>query len=89
MLSYVLPTILDGMASNDTSSHEAPNRKMNQREAMLEDIKLRVAEVRRRIELLNKDDNEVESMLGRLQCEQRNAVTREAGEGHQSMGSAG
>lgn len=89
MLSYVLPTILDGMASNDTPPHQAPNRKMNKREAMLEEIKLRVAEVRRRIEMLNKDDEQIESMLVRLPREQRDAVTGKAGKVHQPTRNAG
>ncbi|KAF3054145.1 hypothetical protein E8E11_011906 [Didymella keratinophila] len=60
-LCYIHPEVLRGMASTHTPSHTLPPAKPDKTEQMLEDIKLRVAEVRRRVGLMNVDDEEIET----------------------------
>jgi hypothetical protein len=65
-LCYIHPTVLRGMASTHTPSRTLPTSKLDKKEQMLEDIKLRVAEVCRRIELMNVDDEEIERMVDKV-----------------------
>lgn len=63
---YIHPAVLRGMASTHTPSRTLPASKLEKQEQMLGDIKLRVAEVRRRIELMNVDDEEIAEMVERV-----------------------
>jgi hypothetical protein len=65
-LCYVHPAVLRGMASTHALSHTLPPARPDKREQMLEDIKLRVAEVRGCIELMNVDDEEIEGMVDKF-----------------------
>ena len=65
-LCYIHPAVLRGMASTHTPSQTLPPAKPDRKEQILEDIKLRVAEVRRRIELMNVNDEEIEDMVDRV-----------------------
>lgn len=54
------------MASTHTPSHILPVSESKKKEKMLEDIKLRVAEVRRRIEMMDREDDEINRLIERV-----------------------
>ena len=65
-LCYMHPAVLRGMASTYTPSRTLPPAKPHEMEQMIEDIKLRVADVRRQIALMNVDDAEIEYMVNKV-----------------------
>lgn len=65
-LCYIHPAVLRGMASTQTLSYTLLSAKPDKKKQMLEDIELRVAKVRRRIESVNVDDEEIEDMVDKV-----------------------
>lgn len=65
-LCYIHPAVLRGMASTHTPSRTLRPGKPHKTKQMLEDIKLRVANLHRRIALMNVDDAEIEDMVNRV-----------------------
>ena len=66
-LCYMHSSVLRDMASIHRPSQKiAAGRRLDKREQMLEDIKLRVAEVRRRLDLMSVEDNEIEQMVDKV-----------------------
>ena len=61
-LCYIHPSVLRGMASTHTPSRKILTPKVGKKEKMLEDIRMRTADVRHRVELMNVDDEELEKM---------------------------
>jgi hypothetical protein len=62
-LCFIHPAVLRGMASTHTPSHTLPPANPDKKEQLLENIKLRVAEVRRRIELMSMEDDVIENVV--------------------------
>lgn len=65
-LCYIHPAILRGMAATQTPSHVLVTSKLDRTEQMLTDIKLRVAEMRRRSALIDVDDKEIMEMVKKI-----------------------
>lgn len=65
ILCFMHPSVLRGMALTCTVSRKVPDTHFVKREKLLEDIRLGVAEVRRRIDLMDLDDEEIEKMVKR------------------------
>lgn len=63
ILCYLHPAVLHGMASTYTPSRSLSTTKPTKKDLMLEDIKMRVKEVRRRIEFMNREDEEIEQLV--------------------------
>lgn len=66
-LCYMHPSVLRDMASTHRPSQKiAAGRRLDKREQMLEDIKLRVAKVRRRFDLMSVEDKEIKQMVDKM-----------------------
>lgn len=65
-LCYIHAAVLRGMASTHTPSRMLLPENLHEKEQMLEDIKLRVADMHRRIVLMNADDAEIEYMVNEV-----------------------
>ena len=66
-LCYTHPSVLRDMASIHRPSQKiAAGRRLDNREQMLEDIKLRIAEVRRPLDLMSVGDKEIEQMVDKV-----------------------
>lgn len=62
-LYYVHLSVLRGMASDHTLSQKVGTARVDKREGIFEDIELRVFEVRRRMDLRNVENDEIEGLV--------------------------